>query len=843
MRVGTQRRAHTKSLKRLLQSGLPIAFYSVLVILFTWPLIKEPGSHIPGTESDAYVHLWTFDWAGQAIASGKFTLYTNRIYYPVGVSLLSHNVTWFNIAVWLLLKPFLGPVAAYTLTVLLLLAFNGYAVHLLAKDITDSERASFLAGAIGTTWPFITTRLHHPNLIIVGFVPLAIRHIRRLILEGHKLDLVLAALFVGLIGVVRLQLLVMSVFLIGPYTLYLLIASKRFKNPRLLGQLALAVALACVILTPFVVPVIWYQSTRAYPDDLFVGSSAGGQADPTYYFLPSGFHPLWGKPLRESLEDSPFKVQFHVPFVGYTVLLLGFLGTAKRWKQGGIWGFSAIVIAALALGPVLVIGEKKILTLPYGGIYRQIITPILRDPQRFNVLLSIPLSVLAAIGGVFLWHRCKPSTQNLLCVAAIGLVWFEFAIFPFPSLPLSPPGWYNELARQEGEFGIADIPMDRQCEEQYMLYQLTHRKPLIEGHVSRPPREASRFIASVPLLDYLDRRDSRVPPYRDINISEQLDALHQANIQYLILHRNCLIESQIATWREWLVMPPYHEDDKIIVYQTDPVVLERAVSQSPQIGNDVQLVQTQLIPSQTVQTGWIQIPTHWFVSSALDHSKNTVCIALLDREDKPLQESCDYHVLNVPEDSRVEPGLLFTIYLVQVQPSVEEGDYQVVFYRPATNHGSPANSAVSAGDLAVSALPRHFDPPTPTNHLDITYGDEIALVGYDTEQTGGSLLLTLYWKALTHPSRSYKVFIHLIEEKTGKLVAQKDYVPCEWQYPTYLWQAGEYVHDYVTIDLSNVPSGEYQVQIGIYHPESEQRLISSPVYPGNAVPLMEIEHY
>ena len=715
MLVNIQQRAQTKSLKRLLQRGLPIAFYVVLAILFTWPLIREPGSLIPGTESDAYVHLWTFDWAGRAIASGKFTLYTNQIYYPVGVSLLSHNVPWFNIAIWLLLKSFLGPVAAYTVTVLLLLAFNGYATHLLAKDITNSERASFLAGAICTTWPFITTRLHHPNLILIGFVPLAIRHIRRLILEGHKLDLVLSALFVALIGIVRLQLLAMSVFLIGPYTLYLLIASKQFKNRRLLGQLALTVALACVILAPFVVPVIWYQSTRAYSDDLFVRSSAGGQADPTYYLLPSGFHPLWGKSLREKLDDSPFKAQFHVPFIGYTVLLLGFLGTVKRWKQGGIWRLSAIIIAALALGPVLVIGEKQVLTLPYGWVYERIITPILREPERFNVLLSIPLSILAAIGGVCLWHRRKPFIQNLLCIATIGLVWFEFAIFPFPSLPLSTPGWYNELARQEGEFGIVDIPIDRQYEERYMLYQLTHRKPLVKGHVSRPPREASRFIASVSLLNHLNRRDNRLPPYQDINISEQLDVLHQANIRYLILHRRYLDESQIATWRKWLVMPPYHEDDEIIVYQTDPTTLERAVSQSPQVGDDVQLVQTQFIPSQTVQTGWIQIPTHWFVSSAIDHSENTVCIALLDGEGEPVQENCDYHVFNAPEGDRVEPGLLFTVYLVQIQPFVGEGDYRVVFYRPTTDHGSLANSAVSAGDLTVSALPRHFDPPTPIN--------------------------------------------------------------------------------------------------------------------------------
>jgi hypothetical protein len=90
----------------ILRRGLPVAFYVVLAILFTWPLIARLGSHIPGMDSDAYVHLWTFDWVDRTIASGKFTLHTNDLFYPGGVSLLSHNIAWFNIAIWLLFQQF-----------------------------------------------------------------------------------------------------------------------------------------------------------------------------------------------------------------------------------------------------------------------------------------------------------------------------------------------------------------------------------------------------------------------------------------------------------------------------------------------------------------------------------------------------------------------------------------------------------------------------------------------------------------------------------------------------------------------------------------------------------------
>jgi hypothetical protein len=841
MIVDIHRKARRGRSKPLLQSALSIAFYVALVLVFTWPLVKEPGSHIPGMDSDAYVHLWTFDWVGQAITSGDFSLYTNRLFYPGGVSLLNHNVAWFNIVVWMLLKPFFGTVAAYTLTVLVLLALNGYAIHLLVRDLTGSEEAAFLAGVIATTWPFINTRLDHPNLIVIGFIPLAMRHIRRLILERRGRDVLLSGLYVGLIGVVRFQLLAMSAVLIGPFALYLLIASKQLKNLKLLGQLALAVIIACTILAPFVVPVLVYQLSRAYPSDLFVDSSVGGLSDPVYYFLPSGFHPLWGQPLREALENTRFRAPFHVPFVGYTVLLLSIVGVVTRPKQGVMWGLLTIIIAILALGPVLVIGEGRVMTLPYVEVYRRFVAPVLRHPDRFNVLMVIPFSVLAALGGLHLWGRRKSIVRKSLCTLAAGLVLFEFAMWPFPSLPLWAPAWYTVLSQEEGEFGIVEIPMNQQDEEQYMMYQLTHRKPMVEGRVSRPPREASSFIASVPLLNYLDWHDSRLPPYEDTNISEQLDALHRANLRYLILHRKLLTEAQIATWRQWLVISPYHEDDDVIVYRTDPAQLTRVADGAPQVSGGVQLVQAQLVPSQTIQAGWVQILVHWFVSHALDVAENEICIALLDGGGVPVHETCGLRVMNVPEGDAVPPGMLSTVYLVQVAPSVDEGEYQVVFFHPAAEWDSLADTAVYAGDLTVSALPHSFDPPAPDNPVDVAFGDEIRLVGYDAEQTKDALLLTLYWNALAQPSESYKIFVHLTDVSSGEIVAQEDHVPCDWQYPTHLWQAGEYVHDRVMLELSGVPPGRYQIRVGIYHPESGQRLETVPALPDHAVLLMEIE--
>jgi hypothetical protein len=426
-------------------------------------------------------------------------------------------------------------------------------------------------------------------------------------------------------------------------------------------------------------------------------------------------------------------------------------------------------------------------------------------------------------------------------VAAIILILFEFTIFPFPGLPISVPNWYTVLARDPEHFGILEIPMDLQHEEVYMLYQLTHGKAMVEGNVARPPREAYEFIRSVPLLDHLERRHGSLPPPEDINISRQLDILNAADIRYLILHRSFLAEDEIAAWRKWLVTTPYYDDDQLVVYQTSTADFERAFASAPGISDKVKLVQAELLPSETSQTGWIQVQTHWFILGTLEKSDATVCIALADEEMNLVQESCEYQVFDAASGDFSESGLLLKNYMVQVQPSITEGSYQVVFYQPLKVDTAHHDVMVSAGHLTVNALPRTFDTPSPSNPVDVSYGDEIALVGYDVEYLPESLHITLYWKALRCPSESYKIFFHLIDEKSGALVAQRDYVPRDWQYPTNLWEPGEYVDDRLTIDLSAVPPGTYRLKVGIYHSGSGGRLGTIPTFPDNAVPLGSVE--
>jgi hypothetical protein len=121
--------------------------------------------------------------------------------------------------------------------------------------------------------------------------------------------------------------------------------------------------------------------------------------------------------------------------------------------------------------------------------------------------------------------------------------------------------------------------------------------------------------------------------------------------------------------------------------------------------------------------------------------------------------------------------------------------------------------------------------------------DKARLVGYDLDTTraapGGSLVVTLYWQAAARMTESYKVFTHLESER---LWSQADDVPACHTHPTQEWEPGEYVVDRHVMPLPpDLPPGEYPLLVGMYEPETGQRLeVAGAQGPGNGVFLQDV---
>jgi len=115
--------------------------------------------------------------------------------------------------------------------------------------------------------------------------------------------------------------------------------------------------------------------------------------------------------------------------------------------------------------------------------------------------------------------------------------------------------------------------------------------------------------------------------------------------------------------------------------------------------------------------------------------------------------------------------------------------------------------------------------------LEAKLGEGLHLLGYrlyDSHAEPGNIIrLTLRWQAKERIGQDYKVFVHLLDGE-GKIVGQRDSEPVGGSRPISGWGIGEEISDNYGIMLpEELPSGEYQLAVGMYDPTSGERL---PIY-------------
>ncbi|MGB9301994.1 MAG: hypothetical protein WCD51_15580, partial [Anaerolineae bacterium] len=104
--------------------------------------------------------------------------------------------------------------------------------------------------------------------------------------------------------------------------------------------------------------------------------------------------------------------------------------------------------------------------------------------------------------------------------------------------------------------------------------------------------------------------------------------------------------------------------------------------------------------------------------------------------------------------------------------------------------------------------------------MSVNLGNQVDLVGYDVERreaiAGDTVRLTLFWRAREEIGEDYTVFTHLADAE-GHIWAQDDSYPVDGDYPTSFWSVGEVVRDEYELALpSDVPAGEYEIEVGLY---------------------------
>jgi hypothetical protein len=88
---------------------------------------------------------------------------------------------------------------------------------------------------------------------------------------------------------------------------------------------------------------------------------------------------------------------------------------------------------------------------------------------------------------------------------------------------------------------------------------------------------------------------------------------------------------------------------------------------------------------------------------------------------------------------------------------------------------------------------------------------------------GQSVQINLIWQALQPPAHDYALFVHVVDAQ-GNVVAQRDAIMRQDEYPATRWRPDELVIDRADLPLPALPPGSYRLDIGVYRMETGERL-------------------
>ncbi|MCL4264199.1 MAG: hypothetical protein KJ069_13330 [Anaerolineae bacterium] len=146
----------------------------------------------------------------------------------------------------------------------------------------------------------------------------------------------------------------------------------------------------------------------------------------------------------------------------------------------------------------------------------------------------------------------------------------------------------------------------------------------------------------------------------------------------------------------------------------------------------------------------------------------------------------------------------------------------------------------ASGELQFRVTEPQFEIPAGMIEATAVFNDQIRLHGYVPSQTESTVDVTLVWQALRPGHTDYIRFVHLIPTD-GDLppVAQNDNLPQYGTYPTSQWAQDEVVADTVSLDLTAVPPGEYQLAVGFYERLADGTIVRATAVDENGAPLAD----
>ena len=432
VRFAVLRQFVTRVPRPAVQGLLALAIYlAVFIVGFALPVISHLG--VPDLRqywTDPNFYTWAMQWWPYAVTHGINPLYSTQVGAPHG-----YNLAWATTtpSVGLLMWPVtaaVGIVTSFNLTLLLIPPVSAWAAFVAARRLTGRFWASLLAGAVYGLTPFelVHDWQGQPNLTVIALFPLMVYLVVRW-WDGS----------LGRIGFVIWMTVAMAVEFYtfneafadmtavwaGALVIGFVVAGRaaRPKVARLGLLSAIAYTGAVVASAPYLV-----YALRHYPTAL-------SRQQPAFSLhlirlvLPVS-DKLFG--LTSLIRYSNHLGRSDIDdYVGLPLLLIPFalVVFARSNRIARLLAVGFVFVIALAAGPILIIGNRELVHLPWGRLWS---LPIARsaEPSRLIVFAYLVLAVALA-----LW-LAAPAGSKLVKAARWGLGLLAVAVL-IADLPTS----------------------------------------------------------------------------------------------------------------------------------------------------------------------------------------------------------------------------------------------------------------------------------------------------------------------------------------------------------------------------------------------------------------------
>ncbi|MEM6528663.1 MAG: hypothetical protein AAF653_10235, partial [Chloroflexota bacterium] len=135
----------------------------------------------------------------------------------------------------------------------------------------------------------------------------------------------------------------------------------------------------------------------------------------------------------------------------------------------------------------------------------------------------------------------------------------------------------------------------------------------------------------------------------------------------------------------------------------------------------------------------------------------------------------------------------------------------------------PADEVTTTGETTY--IYRVLPPKT---EIDVSYGENIRLIGYDLRTDGNTINLRPYWQANATPQANYSMFVHVYPAgEPTNIIAQWDGTPVTQQRLPQTWSDPDerLIGADVMLTLpGDAPNADYVLALGLYNFETGARL-------------------